>query len=106
MAEKYVAKSKLDSALEGLCKKYNVSYGEESMGFGRELAELSDQLAAYEDTGLAPEEIAALVADNKRLHALVDVAEEILKRRVGNDEIKNTKEKRERKSVDGFDGNC
>ncbi len=46
MVEKYVAKSELDSALEGLCKKYNVSYGEESKGFGRDLAELSDQLAA------------------------------------------------------------
>ncbi len=46
MVEKYVAKSELDSALEGLCKKYNVSYGEESKGFGRDLAELSDRLAA------------------------------------------------------------
>ncbi len=46
MNEKYIAKSELDLALENLCKKYNVSYGEESMGFGRELAELSDRLVA------------------------------------------------------------
>ncbi len=40
---------------------------------------VADRLAAYEDTGLAPEEIAALVADNKRLHKLVDAVEEVLK---------------------------
>ncbi len=40
---------------------------------------VADRLAAYEDTGLAPEEIAALVADNKRLHAFVDAVEEVLK---------------------------
>lgn len=38
-----------------------------------------DRLAAYEDTGFTPEEIAALVADNKRLHKLVDAVEEVLK---------------------------
>ena len=44
MAEKYITKSELDSAIEDLCKKYNISYGEESLGFGRELAGLSDRL--------------------------------------------------------------
>jgi len=34
-----------------------------------------DRLAAYEDTGLSPEEIIALIADNKRLHELVDIIE-------------------------------
>jgi len=34
-----------------------------------------DRLAAYEDTGLMPEEITALIADNKRLHELVDIIE-------------------------------
>ncbi len=46
MDEKYIAKSKLDSAIEKLCRKYNISYGEESRGFGRELANLSDKLPA------------------------------------------------------------
>ncbi len=39
----------------------------------------ADRLAAYEDTGLMPEEIAALIADNKRLHELVDVIEGAVK---------------------------
>lgn len=38
-----------------------------------------DRLAAYEDTGLSPKEITALIADNERLHALVDTVEEVLK---------------------------
>ncbi len=49
--------------------------------------DIADKLYAYEDTGLTPEEIVALKADNERLHALVDVAEEILKRRVTNSGI-------------------
>ncbi len=39
---------------------------------------IADRLAAYEDTGLSPEEIAALIADNKLLHELVDALEKIL----------------------------
>ncbi len=39
----------------------------------------ADRLAAYEDTGLTPEEITALIADNKRLHELVDVIEGAVK---------------------------
>ena len=39
---------------------------------------IADRLAAYEDTGLSPEEITALIADNVRLHELVDVFEKIL----------------------------
>ena len=38
---------------------------------------IADRLAAYEDTGLSPEEIAALIADNKRLHELVSIIEKI-----------------------------
>lgn len=37
-----------------------------------------DRLAAYEDTGLSPEEIIALKADNERLHKLVDTAQNLL----------------------------
>ncbi len=37
-----------------------------------------DRLAAYEDTGLTPEEITTLIADNENLHRLVDVAQKIL----------------------------
>ncbi len=40
---------------------------------------VADRLAAYEDTGLSPEEITALIADNKKLHSLVDAVEEVLK---------------------------
>ncbi len=39
---------------------------------------VADRLAAYEDTGLSPEEITALIADNKRLHRLIDDIEETL----------------------------
>ena len=38
-----------------------------------------DKLAAYEDTGLTPEEIAALKADNKRMHELIDILESAIK---------------------------
>ena len=38
-----------------------------------------DKLAAYEDTGLTPEEIAALQADNKRMHELIDILESAIK---------------------------
>lgn len=33
---------------------------------------VADKLAAYEDTGLTPEEIETLKHDNARLHALLD----------------------------------
>ncbi len=39
----------------------------------------ADRLAAYENTGLMPEEIAALIADNKRLHELIDILESAIK---------------------------
>ncbi len=39
----------------------------------------TDRLAAYEDTGLTPDEIAALIADNKRLHELVNIIEGVVK---------------------------
>ncbi len=39
----------------------------------------ADKLAAYEDTGLTPEEITALIADNKRLHELVNIIEGLVK---------------------------
>ncbi len=37
-----------------------------------------DRLAAYENTGLTPEEIIALKADNENLHRLVDATQKIL----------------------------
>lgn len=40
--------------------------------------EIARKLYAYEDTGLTPEEITALKADNERLHRLLDQAEEIV----------------------------
>ncbi len=42
---------------------------------------IADRLAAYEDTGLSPEEISALIADNKRLHELLDVLKETIERK-------------------------
>lgn len=38
-----------------------------------------DRLAAYEDTELTPEEITALISDNKRLHELVDILKNTIK---------------------------
>lgn len=37
-----------------------------------------DRLAAYEDTGLTPKEIAAMKSDNERLHKLVDTTQKLL----------------------------
>lgn len=39
-----------------------------------------DKLAAYEDTGLTPEEVEALKADNDRLHRLIDELESGLRK--------------------------
>lgn len=47
--------------------------------------EIYRRLQAYEDTGLTPEEIIALKADNKRLHKLVDTVQTLL---WGNTEMK------------------
>lgn len=38
-----------------------------------------DKLAAYEDTGLTPDEIEQLKADNARLHKLVDNIECVMR---------------------------
>ena len=40
--------------------------------------EIARKLYAYEDTGLTPEEIIAMKADNDRLHKLVDTAQKLL----------------------------
>lgn len=40
---------------------------------------IADKLAAYEDTGLTPEEIEQLKADNARLHKLVDNIECVMR---------------------------
>ncbi len=40
---------------------------------------IPDKLAAYEDTGVSPEDIAALITDNKRLHKLLNSIEDVLK---------------------------
>jgi len=52
-------------------------------GEGRKLRAISPEaiyrrLQHYEDTGLTPEEIIALIADNKRLHELVDIIEGVV----------------------------
>lgn len=43
------------------------------------IREAFDRLAAYEDTGLMPEEITELIADNKRLHDLIGILESAIK---------------------------
>ncbi len=45
-----------------------------------EIQEAFDRLAAYEDTGLTPEEVEALKADNDRLHRLIDELESDLRK--------------------------
>lgn len=44
------------------CWSYQVASGD-----------VAKRLAAYEDTGLTPEEITAMKSDNKRLHDLIDI---------------------------------
>lgn len=39
--------------------------------------EIAQKLYAYEDTGLTPEEVEALKADNDRLHKLIDETENL-----------------------------
>lgn len=39
--------------------------------------EIARKLYAYENTGLTPEEITALITDNQRLHKLVDALQKI-----------------------------
>lgn len=46
--------------------------------------EIYRRLQEYEDTGLSPDEVTALKADNKRLHTLLDEIEVVL----GKDEAK------------------
>ena len=45
-----------------------------------QIQEAFDRLAAYEDTGLTPEEVEALKADNDRLHRLIDELESDLRK--------------------------
>ena len=40
--------------------------------------EIARKLYAYEDTGLTPEEVAAMKADNERLHKLFDTVQTLL----------------------------
>ncbi len=40
---------------------------------------VADRLAAYEDTGLTPDEIVTLIANNKQLHELVNIIEGTIK---------------------------
>lgn len=42
--------------------------------------DIQTKLQAYEDTGLTQSEIAALAADNERLHKLVDAIQEVLEK--------------------------
>lgn len=54
-------------------------YAELSFSETNALTSTLNRLAAYEDTGLTPEEIAAMKADNKRLHDLIDILESAIK---------------------------
>ena len=53
-------------------------YAELSFSETNALTDTLNQLAAYEDTGLTPEEVEALKADNDRLHKLLDEIEEVV----------------------------
>ena len=48
------------------------------------MQEAFDRLAAYEDTGLTPEEVLTLKADNDRLHRLIDESENELRKESDN----------------------
>ncbi len=50
------------------------------------LTDVLNRLADYEDTGLSPKEIAALIADNKRLHELVSIIESTIRKGGDNNE--------------------
>lgn len=54
-------------------------YAELSFSETNALTDTLNRLAAYEDTGLTPKEIAAMKADNKRLHDLIDILEGAIK---------------------------
>lgn len=41
--------------------------------------EIASKLYAYEDTGLTPEEITAMKADNKRFHDFIDILKSAIK---------------------------
>lgn len=47
---KYIATDVLYSGLKNLCEKYNISFGGESSGFGKDLSELPKNIA----TDVAP----------------------------------------------------
>lgn len=49
-----------------------------------------DRLAAYENTGLTPEEIVALKADNDKLHRLIDELESELRKENRNENKKHS----------------
>ncbi|GEM_PF-3233419 len=72
------------TARTGLGRSVSATYGEEFI-FNMDDEEYSayqrtmERLAAYEDTELTPEEITALIVDNKRLHELVDILENTIK---------------------------
>lgn len=54
-------------------------YAELSFSETNALTNTLNRLAAYEDTGLTPDEITAMKADNKRLHDLIDILENTIK---------------------------
>ncbi len=67
---------------EGVFKVYSEAERKELKSIGDiSEKEIYRRLQAYEDTGLTPEEIAVLVADNKRLHELVDIIEGAIRKR-------------------------
>lgn len=54
-------------------------YAELSFSETNALTNALNRLADYEDTGLTPEEITAMKADNKRMHDLIDILEDPIK---------------------------
>ena len=55
-------------------------YDELSFSETNALTDVLNRLATYEDTGLTPEEITAMKADNERMHQLINIIEGAIKR--------------------------
>lgn len=66
---------------EDACYEYCELWGDEGNKQCEQcgIQQAFDRLAAYEDSGITPEEIKALQADNARLHELVDIIERTIK---------------------------
>ncbi len=65
----------------GKCgRNIETALNQKSYNRGRfECTAIVERLCEYEDTGLTPDEITAMKADNKRLHDLIDILENTIK---------------------------